>query len=70
MDDFKEITSGKKSFKKAYIAVMLWFVGRAIQAAARVDKDVKEEFKKLPDGFTFCLGVLPAGPYMIVGKNE
>ena len=70
MDDFKEITAGNKPFKKAYVAVMLWFVGRAIQAAARVDKDVKKEFEKLPEGFTFCLGVLPRGPYMIVGKNE
>ena len=70
MDDFKEITAGKKSFKKAYVAVMLWFVGRAIQAAARVDKEVKKEFERLPDGFTFSLGVLPRGPYMIVGKNE
>jgi len=41
MDDFKEITSGNKPFKRAYVAIMLWFVGRAIQAAARVDKDVK-----------------------------
>ena len=70
MDDFKEITAGNKPFKRAYVAVMLWFVGRAIQAAARVDKDVKREFEKLPENFTFRLGVLPKGPYMIVGKNE
>lgn len=70
MDDFREIAVGTKPFKTAYVAVMLWFVGRAIQAAARVDKEVKKEFEKLPNGFTFCLGVLPSGPYMIVGKNE
>ncbi|HOO89736.1 MAG TPA: hypothetical protein PLA74_02830 [Syntrophales bacterium] len=70
MDDFKEVTVGTKPFKRAYVAVMLWFVGRAIQAAARVDKEVKREFERLPDGFTFCLGVQPHGPYMIVGKNE
>ena len=70
MGDFKEVTSGNKPFKKAYVAIMLWFVGRAIQAAAKVDKDVKKEFETLPEGFTFCLGVLPKGPYMIVGKNE
>ncbi len=70
MSDFKEVPSGKKYIKKAYVAVMLWFVGRAIQAAARVDKEVKREFEKLPEEFTLCLGVLPGGPYMIVGKNE
>ena len=70
MGDFKEVTAGNKPFKKAYVAIMLWFVGRAIQAAARVDKEVKREFEKLPEGFTFCLGVMPKGPYMIVGKNE
>jgi len=70
MSDFKELTSGNKPFKKAYVAVMLWFVGRAIQAASRVDKQVKSEFEKLPEGFTFCLGVLPNGPYMIIGKNK
>jgi len=49
---------------------MLWFVGRAIQAAAVVDDDVKKEFENLPDGFTFSLGVMPNGPTMIVGKNR
>jgi hypothetical protein len=55
--------------KKRYIALMLWFVGRAVQAAARHDADVKKEFDKLPDGFTFSLGVLPEGPAMVVGKD-
>ncbi|MBN2517187.1 MAG: hypothetical protein JXC33_14280 [Deltaproteobacteria bacterium] len=70
MGDYREVQAGSKPFKRAYIAVMLWFVGRAIQAAARVDKAVREEFEKLPEGFTFSLGVQPHGPYMIVGKNQ
>jgi len=69
MKGYREITAGRKPFKKAYVAVMLWVVGRAIQAAGRVDKSVKAEFDTLPDGFSFSLGVEPAGPYMIVGKN-
>jgi len=65
-----DIRPGKKVFKRAYIAIMLWVVGRAIQVAARVDKDVKKEFADLRDDFMFYLGVYPHGPYMVVGKNE
>ncbi len=49
---------------------MLWFVGRAIQAAAKVDKDVRNEFANLPEGFTASLGILPSGPSMIVGNDK
>jgi hypothetical protein len=70
MGDFREVTPGGKPLKRVYVAVMLWFVGRAIQAAAVVDDDVKKEFENLPDGFTFSLGVMPDGPTMIVGKNR
>ena len=69
MKDYREMTAGRKSFKRAYVAVMLWFVGRAIQAAGRVDESVKAEFDALPEGFSFSLGVEPYGPCMIVGKN-
>jgi hypothetical protein len=69
-DLVKEVTAGGKPLKKAYVAIMLWVVGRAIQAAARADKDVKKEFEALPDDFTFALGVLPNGPWMVVGKED
>jgi hypothetical protein len=49
---------------------MLWFVGRAIQAASRVDAGVREEFGGIPNGYKFSLGVLPDGPCMIIGKDE
>jgi hypothetical protein len=69
MKGYREINAGRKPFKKAYVAVMLWVVGRAIQAAGRVDESVKAEFDALPEGFSFSLGVEPGGPCMIVGKN-
>ena len=59
MGDFREVTPGGKPLKRVYVAIMLWFVGWAIQAAAVVDDDVKKEFENLPDG-----------PTMIVGKNR
>jgi hypothetical protein len=66
----QEFHAGKKLLKKAYVAVFLWFTGRAIQAAAKVDQDVKKEFDALPDEFTFALGCLPNGPWMVVGKEK
>ena len=55
MKDFREVKAGKTGFKKDYITIMLWFVGRAIQAAAAMDETVKKEFAELPDRFTFSL---------------
>ena len=70
MKDFKEVTAGKKSLKKGYVAVMMWFMGRAIQAAAAMDRAVKKEFAELPESFTFTLSVMPDGPHMVVGKDR
>ncbi len=69
MGSFRQIEPGRKPLKKAYVAVMLWFVGRSIPIAAKVDPGIGREIADLPDGFTFSLGVLPAGPAMIVGKD-
>lgn len=67
---FKMVPPGGKPFKRLYLSVMLWFVGRAIQAAARVDREVRKTFDTLPDGFTFALTVAPGGPAMVVGKDK
>jgi aldehyde:ferredoxin oxidoreductase len=67
---FKMVSPGGKPFKRIYLAIMLWFVGRAIQAAARVDREVRQAFDAIPNGFTFALSVAPSGPAMVVGKDE
>ena len=67
---FPEIKPKGKLIKKIYVAVMLWIVGRAIQAAAKVDMEVKAEFAGLRDDFAVKLWVGPDGPAMIVGKNK
>jgi hypothetical protein len=67
---FPEIKPKGKLIKKIYVAVMLWIVGRAIAAAAKVDKEVKEEFAGLRDDFMVRLWVAPGGPAMIVGKDK
>lgn len=70
MNNFREVAAGGKSLKRDYVAVMMWFMGRAIQAAAAVDEAVNKEFAGMPDGFTFALSVMPNGPHMIVGKDQ
>jgi len=67
---YQEIVSPQKHLKRIYMGIMLWFVGRAIQAAAKTDAAVRDEFDRLPEKFTFGLGVMPNGPFMIVGKTE
>lgn len=66
----QEIHAGGKPFKKIYVSIFLWFVGRAVQAAAKVDKEIKKEFDDLPENFTFALGCLPNGPWMVTGKEN
>lgn len=58
-DKFPEIKPGSKSLKRFYLATMMWTVGKAIQAAAKVDPEVKKEFEKLPADFTLRLMILP-----------
>lgn len=67
---YPEIKPKEKIIKKLYVMVMLFVVGRAIKAAARTDRAVREEFEKLRDDFTLRLGVMPAGPAMVVAKDE
>jgi hypothetical protein len=69
MSDFTEIRPGGRPVVWAYLSFMLWFVGRAIQAAAKVDADVKKEFEILPEGFTMALKSAPNGPAMVIGKD-
>ena len=70
MKTISEVKPRKRYLKRIYLGIMLWVVGRAVQAAARADKDVRDEFSSMPDGYTFCLGAFPNGPYMIVGKDD
>ncbi len=67
---YPEIAPRSKILKKSYAFVMLLIVGRAIEAAAAVDPSVKKLLAALPAGFVFCLGVSPAGPWMLAEKDK
>lgn len=70
MQEFTVIKPGKRHFMRIYLSIMLWFMGRAIQAAARTDKEVAQEFAGMPEGYIFSLGAFPKGPYMVIGKDD
>jgi hypothetical protein len=70
MTRFIEIPPGRQWKKRIYLKCVLWFFGRAIQAAARVDPGVRSEFDAMPGPYTFCLGAFPKGPCMVIGKDD
>ncbi len=70
MDAFTEVAPQKNIFHRTYLIILLWFLGRAIQAASRVDREVREEFDRMPGTYTFSLGAFPRGPYMVIGKDD
>lgn len=72
----KEITPGKKPFKSLYVSIMLWFVGRALAAVSKIDKEVRDEIAALPEGCLIGMAVFPFGctgfkaPAMFVQKTD
>ncbi|OHD72432.1 MAG: hypothetical protein A2W19_13895 [Spirochaetes bacterium RBG_16_49_21] len=59
INKYPEIQPGKKLIKRIYVAVFMWFFARAIQAAAKVDEEVKKEVETIPANFTLRLIVNP-----------
>ena len=55
--------------KRLYVHFMLSFIGHGLAKGARVDNVIQKEIAVLPDGFTFVMGVAPAGPYLCMKKD-
>jgi hypothetical protein len=49
-------------FQVIYVNIMIWLIGRLLEAASQVDKKIQDEIKALPESFAFSMGVLPNGP--------
>ena len=52
-----------------YVNIMIWLIGRLLEAASKVDKLIQNEISALPDAFTFSMRILPYGPEFIVQKQ-
>ena len=65
----REVKPKNSRLKQRYLAVMLWFFGRAVQAVSRVDREAENEVAQLPEGFTFSLGIAPRGPFLVLRKD-
>lgn len=52
-----------------YVATMLAITARGFVAATRTDAEARHDAEGLPDGFTFEMKVLPAGPSFRVRKS-
>lgn len=66
---YRELTPDNHWMKRAYVSCALWFLGRAVQSAARFDDTVKREFNELGERFSFSLEVIPSGPAMVLEKE-
>lgn len=60
--DYANLSTKKKKAKTAYVALMLFAVGRGYESVYWFDKKIRDEFSHLPEGFCFELCVHPNGP--------
>jgi hypothetical protein len=56
-------------FQVFYVKIMIWFIGRLLEAASKVDKKIQEEIRALAAGFAFSMDVLPNGSAFTVQKQ-
>ena len=66
---YREISAPRRVWKRWYIGILLWWLGRAVQSSVHADARIRAEFDALPPDYTFRLGVMPKGPCMVVGKD-
>ncbi|MDM8517444.1 hypothetical protein QUF76_14695 [Desulfobacterales bacterium HSG16] len=69
-EKYREIRPGRKPFKALYIKIALFALGRAMQSASNLDKNIKKEVETWPEGFTAMFKVLPRGPYISWMKEK
>jgi hypothetical protein len=55
---------------RAFVALMIAFMGRALVAVSSTDDDARGEIEGFPEGFTFEMKVLPSGPAFRLRKAE
>lgn len=60
----------KKRLKLILARVILWFLGRGIEAAAALDHKIREEIAGWPESMTMLMTVRPRGPSLTMGVRN
>jgi len=55
--EYREIVPGESWFKSTLVRITLYLLGLGIQEACNLDPRAKKEMEKLPDPFTFSIGI-------------
>ena len=55
--------------KEGVVKISLMALGAAFEIAAILSSEVGKEIDQWEEGFSFCLGVYPKGPYMTAKKE-
>ncbi len=69
MSTYNEIVLGNKRFKGFVAKIVMWFLGRAIIASARLDSYVKKEVVTWKDSSVIMLKVDDFGPSVAIKKE-
>lgn len=70
MDKTTNNISSKKVVKSFVAKVVLWFLGRGIEAAAKLDTSVKNEVSTWDDTTSIMMKIQDYGPFMALKKNN
>ncbi len=60
---------GTNRVKCRVVKFVMGLLGKALQEVSKIDEEVKEEIKALPEGFVGAMFVLPDGPSMAFKKE-
>lgn len=63
-----ELTTNTKKFKEFTAKLVLWFLGRALEACTVLDENVKHEVEVFEEGSSILLKVQPSGPCIVMMK--
>ena len=65
-----ELKPKNKSFEKFTAKLILWFLGRGLQACTILDSNVKNEIECFKEGTSILLKIEPSGPCMLLSKEN
>lgn len=64
------VTPNQNVLRKFPIKLVLWCLGRSIQASYGVDKEIQKEIDGLPHGYIFAIEVIFTGYKAVIAKNS